>query len=640
MRATLSILLSLLFITGLGNDHSPHDLTVSRLFTSGAVLQRDKVVPIWGTASSGDVVTVFLNEEEYSTRVTSKGDWSLPLDPHPAGGPHTLMITTNTDTLIANNIVFGDVWIASGQSNMEWTVASSADAESEIDSANDSLLRHYKVPRSWSYSPVDTLSGGQWHLAYPDHVGAFTAVGYSFARELRAHTRIPIGILNSSWGGSRIEAWMDPSALEMDDAQVAQMLEEAHAREDSLIHFLTKFHGALANHDPGFESDLPIWASPDLDDSDWMEIPVPGSWEAGGLEGINGAVWYRTSFELDQIPSDAVLRLGYVDDQDLTWINGQLIGETDEFSIDRQYPISEGILRSGINQVTIRVRDLWGDGGLVGTDSKLAVQWPDGELNLEGLWKIRVGQFEIQPRGNPNQLPSLLYNAMVHPILDFPITGFIWYQGESNANDATAAAAYAHQFQSMILQWREQFNHQKAPFLFVSLASFRASDSHPRESNWAILRESQTAALHLPYTGQAITLDIGDADDIHPKNKQDVGYRLSLWARKLAYGEDLIYSGPIYRDHVIENGAIRIHFDHVGSGLSIRGDVGLGGFAISGADYNYVWANAMIDQESVLVSHPDIVSPKAVRYAWADNPSRANLVNSEGLPAASFRTDQ
>ncbi|MCY4170803.1 MAG: 9-O-acetylesterase [Bacteroidetes bacterium] len=640
MRTTFFLLLLLVLVLGLGNAPSSPSLTVNKLFTSGAVLQRDTVVPIWGTAPAGEPVTVFLDEKEYSTDTTPTGTWSISLDPHPAGGPHTLTITSGNEELVAHNIVFGDVWIASGQSNMEWSVEASADAASEIASANDSLLRHYNVPRSWSYSPVDTLSGGQWHSASPEHVASFTAVGYSFARELRTHQNIPIGIFNTTWGGSRIEAWMDTNALEIDPADVMDILEAAQTREDSLIKVLTETHGASIIDDAGFESDQPIWASAQLDDSDWMEIEVPGSWEAGGLEAVNGTVWYRHSFDLTEIPTNAVIHLGLVDDQDMTWINGALVGQTDEFLVDRQYPVEEGILSRGVNQITIRVRDLWGDGGLVGADSKLSLQWPEGELDLEGTWKIRVGQLEIEPEGSPNQLPTLLYNAMVHPILNFPITGFIWYQGEANANNSIEAIKYADQFQSMITQWRQQFSHEDAPFLFVSLASYQAADPHPQESDWALIRESQAAALNLPYTGQAITLDIGDANDIHPKNKQDVGYRLSLWARRLAYAEDIVYSGPVYRDHTINNGMIRIEFDYIGSGLTSRQNDALGGFAIAGNDGHYEWANAIIEGESVIVSHPDIINPVAVRYAWSNNPANANLINSEGLPAASFRTDR
>lgn len=637
MRSTLAFTLFLICLTGCGGPSGNEPLTVNKLFRAGAVLQRNTTVPVWGTATPSTTVTVSLDYAEQSVRAAGDGNWMVELEPRPAGGPHQLMVTTNTDTLIAENIVFGDVWIASGQSNMEWTVANSADAENEIASADDTLLRHYKVPLTWSYDPEDTLAGGEWHHANPEHVAAFTAVGYSFARELRAAADIPIGILNTSWGGSRIEAWMDPTALELNETQIAQILDAPRARADSLMQVYTEEHGASADTDPGFDGEEPIWADPELDASDWMEIAVPGTWEAGGLEGLNGIAWYRTTFELESVPADAVLRLGNVDDRDMTWINGQLVGETGRYMIERAYTVPEGVLSVGTNQLTVRVHDTGGNGGIVVGDYPLALQWSGGEVQLEGMWKIRVGQFQINPGGNPNQQPTLLYNAMIHPIIDYPVTGFIWYQGESNANDPENATAYAGQFQSMILRWRELWDNAAAPFLFVSLASFRAAQEEPGESNWAIIRESQAAALELPKVGQAITLDVGEADDIHPRNKQDVGYRLALWARNLVYGDELVYSGPIYRDHLIEDGKIYITFDHTGGGLVSR-DGPLGGFAISGPDEVFVWAEAQIQGDSVVVSHPDIPNPVAVRYAWADNPDTANLTNVEGLPAAPFRT--
>lgn len=637
MRSTLAFTLFLVCLAGYGGPSSNEPLTVSKLFRTGAVLQRNTTVPVWGTAASSTTVTVSLDYAEQSVRAAGDGTWMVELEPRPAGGPHQLMVTTNTDTLIAENIMFGDVWIASGQSNMEWTVANSADAENEIASADDTLLRHYKVPRTWSYDPEDTLAGGEWHHSNPEHVAAFTAVGYSFARELRAAADIPIGILNTSWGGSRVEAWMDPTALELDETQIAQLLDAPRARADSLMQVYTEEHGASADTDPGFDGDEPIWADPELDASDWMEIAVPGTWEAGGLEGLNGIAWYRTTFELESVPAEAELRLGTVDDRDMTWINGQLVGETGRYLVERAYTIPEGVLIAGTNQLTVRVHDTGGNGGIVVGDYPLALQWSGGEVQLEGMWKIRVGQFQINPGGSPNQQPTLLYNAMIHPIISYPVTGFIWYQGESNATDPETATAYAGQFQSMILRWRELWDNAAAPFLFVSLASFLPAQEEPGESNWAILRESQAAALELPKVGQAITLDVGEADDIHPRNKQDVGYRLALWARNLVYGDELVYSGPIYRDHLIEDGKIYITFDHTGGGLVSR-DGPLGGFAISGPDEVYVWAEAQIQGDSVVVSHPDIPNPVAVRYAWADNPDTANLINVEGLPAAPFRT--
>ena len=634
MRIFFAILLTFL----MDSEVLSQPFTVNKLFRTGAVLQRDAPIPVWGTSAPDALVTISLDQNQLFVRTDPEGKWRVFLEPHPAGGPHQLTVATETDTLTAEDIMFGDIWIASGQSNMEWSVTNSANAEQEIASADDPLLRHYKVPRSWSYTPEDTLAGGQWHAADPEHVGDFTAVGYSFARELRASADIPIGILNTSWGGSRIEAWMDPAALGMDDAQISQLWEAPRARADSLAQIFTEEHGASADSDAGLEAEMPIWAAPALDDTEWMEIEVPGTWEAGGLEGLNGVGWYRTRFELDSVPANAVLHLGIVDDQDMTWINGHLVGQTDQYQIQREYAVDEDILQPGINQLTVRVRDLWGNGGLVAGDARPALRWADGEIDLEGTWKIRVGQFQINPDGTPNQQPVLLYNAMIHPILRFPITGFIWYQGESNANDPETATTYADQFQSMITRWRTLWNQEDAPFLFVSLASFRAAQETPGESNWAILRESQAAAMELPNVGQAITLDIGEADDIHPGNKQDVGVRLALWARNLIYGDQIVHSGPIYRNHTIENGTVVISFDHVGSGLTVSGKDPLGGFAIAGSDGTFLWAEAQIQGDTVVVSHPNVQNPTSVRYAWADNPATANLINAEGLPAAPFRT--
>ena len=365
MRLSLISVCLLISLGGCSSRNANPPFTVSKLFRTGAVLQRDAAVPVQGTAPAGTMVTLSLDQDTQSVRADKDGKWEIVLDPRPAGGPHQLAVITRTDTLIAEDILFGDVWIASGQSNMEWSVANSARAEQEIASANDPLLRHYKVPRIWSYIPEDTLAGGEWHAADPEHAGAFTAVGYSFARELRTHAGIPIGILNTSWGGSRIEAWMDPNALEMDDAEIFRLLEAPRAHTDSLTRVLTEEHGASADMDHGYEADVPVWADLDLDDSGWGEIAVPGAWEANGMEGLDGIAWYRTSFELDAVPEGAVLHLGTVDDRDKTWINGKLVGETDQYLVERAYGISKGILHAGVNQLTIRVHDTGGSGGLI-----------------------------------------------------------------------------------------------------------------------------------------------------------------------------------------------------------------------------------------------------------------------------------
>lgn len=639
MRSIFLFLVVALILAGCAGSQTDAPLTVSKLFSDGAVLQRSVPVPVWGTAQPASRIMVTLDDTAHRIRVSADGTWQATLDPHEAGGPHSMTVATDDDTLTIEDIWFGDVWVASGQSNMAWTVRQSADADNEIQSANDPLLRHFKVPLSWSYAPETTLAGGDWQSADADHVGSFSAVGYSFARDLRSALDIPIGIVNTSWGGSRIEAWMTSDELQALNTNAAQILDARKHRADSLHqHFIDAYHATDA-HDAGMPDSVALWADPDLDLSLWMDIPVPGTWESAGVTDLNGIVWYRTTFELSETDAEAnaTLHLGTIDDRDMTWINGHFIGATNGVRQLRTYEVPADVLSPGQNTLAVRVDDTGGQGGMVTAEGGLELQTQSTTIPLEGTWQLRVGQFVVDPGGGPNQQPTLLYNKMLHPILSYPVTGFIWYQGESNGGNPEDAAAYAPQFKSMITTWRTLFQNMDAPFLFVSLASFRAAPEEPGESNWAILRESQSAALELPNVGQAITLDIGEADDIHPRNKQDVGRRLALAARSIQYEEGLVYSGPIYRDHAVDGSRIVITFDHVGSGLAVSGSE-LSGFAVAGEDGMFVWANARIEDNTVIVSHPSIQTPTHVRYAWADNPDNANLINAEGLPAASFRT--
>ncbi len=637
---------SLLALIALGvsrGEQSGPDVpfTVSCLFSDGVIVQRNAIVPVWGTAPSGTSVAISFDGVLLEVEAGPGGTWRGALEPHPAGGPHTLTISAGDSRLEIQDVWFGDVWIASGQSNMEWVVADAADAENEIRSGNDPLIRHFKVPRSWSSEPQPTLAGGEWHPADSEHVGAFSAVGYYFARELREAVDVPIGIINSSWGGSRIEPWIDRETLNMDRDQLTEILDENRRQIETLEQRFRDQYGASSAEDPGLRDSVAVWADPDLDTTDWDDIVVPGNWEARGYPGLDGVAWYRTEVGLTSEQVDvgpATLHLDTIDDDDMTWINGTLVGKTWGWTIPRTYSVPAGILRPGRNTIAIRVQDGQGGGGIYGAEEELRLEAGSFKIPLSGSWKFRVGTFMLNHEGTANQLPTLLYNKMIFPMLQYPVKGFIWYQGESNAGSEEDALTYADLFKSMITSWRTAWDNESAPFLFVSLANFLAASDDPgAHSNWAVLRESQAAALSLHNVGQAITIDVGDAEDIHPRNKQDVGRRLALAARHLAYGEDLVYSGPVYRSHRVDGGRMVITFDHVGSGLVARGDQ-LKGFAIGGADGRFVWADARIDGSTVVVSSPSVRSPTAVRYAWADNPENANLYNKEGLPAAPFRT--
>lgn len=623
---------------------SEADLRPGLLFSDGMVLQRDAPVRIWGDAEPGVAVEVRFRGQSVSGETGADGRWNVELTATSAGGPFDMEISTDQETLQLRDILVGDVWVCSGQSNMEWAVADSMNASAEIDLASDAQIRHFKVPRSWAPEPMNRLAGGIWEPADPAHVGSFTAVGYFFARAIRPEIEVPIGLINTSWGGSRIEPWMSAAALEMDAEDVRQVLADEAQYEREVRASLAERVGGVPESDRGFVDGHPIWAAPDLDDSDWDQIPVPSAWEAAGYEGMDGVAWYRTTFQLTpgEVRHGARLGLGAIDDSDISWVNGTKVGRTeDAWNQARVYAVPAAVLRPGINVLAVRVEDPQGGGGIQGDPSLLFVETANRRISLAGFWRFAVGRFTVNLEDHKRQLPTLLYNHMVHPLLRFPVKGVLWYQGESNADSLDDALAYRQLFVDMIRDWRRSWGTDNLPFLWVQLASFLPAPTEPEESAWATVRESQNAALSLPMTAQVVTLDVGDALDVHPTNKQAVGHRLALAALAKAYGRDVEFSGPTYKTFEVTEGRVVITFDHVGSGLVGRdsGDGILRGFAVAGADREFVWADAQIEGDSVVVWSDRIPAPVAVRYGWASNPEGANLFNREGLPAAPFRTD-
>ena len=618
-------------------------LRVSRLFSDGAVIQRNVDVPVWGWAAPGSTVEVTFDDVSLIAEAESDSSWSVIIPAMPSGGKHILTVASGDQTITAEDILIGDVWVASGQSNMEWTVADSKNAEEEIASAADASIRHFEVPHSWAEAPAETLAGGEWHSATSENVGSFTAVGYFFARDLREHVQVPIGLLHTSWGGSRIEPWMSAEALGMDASDYEAIMAREREREEQLLADLrAKLGEPLPKEDRGMQDGRAVWADPSLDDASWLTISVPNRWEEVGYEGLDGVAWYRTSFDLSaaEASEDITLGLGMIDDGDITWVNGERVGSMEmAWNKPRIYEVPASALREGENIVAVRVEDTGGGGGITGDSDHLFVEIDGDRRPLAGDWKFKPGKVEVNLGSEKNQIPTLLYNKMIHPLLRFPITGVIWYQGESNAYPQQAYD-YRDQFKSMISDWRARWSAKDDPFpfLWVQLANYMAADAEPSESDWAMLRESQSAALELPKTAQAVAIDVGEADDIHPRNKQDVGRRLALAARHVAYGQDIVYSGPQYVGHQVIGDRVELVFAHVGGGLVAKeGD--LQGFAIAGEDGEFVWADAKIEGDRVVVSSDEVSNPTAVRYAWGNNPDRANLYNEEGLPASPFRTD-
>jgi sialate O-acetylesterase len=611
---------------------------VAEIYTDHMVIQRDTPVKVWGWASPGEQIQIQFGSKKYSAKTDNSGKWSIELDSQKAGGPYQMKISTYKEEQVISDILIGDVWLCSGQSNMEWTVEYSKNAKAEIQQATDDQIRHFKVYKTWSKTPEEHLKSSVWEVNHPENTADFTAVGYYFARDVRKSIDVPIGLINSSWSGSRIEPWMSASSLDgFVEGGIDNYLKNKELERNQA---LKKVEAELA---PLFKKEeFANTHSLDYDDRDWKNMRLPTLWEEAGYEDIDGVALIRKVIQLskEEAENDIALHLGMIDDSDWTYVNGELVGSMEgQYNVPREYTVSSANLREGENVIVIRIEDTGGGGGLYGKPAQLYYESVDGKTSLTGEWKFMLE--EVYPPGFfHNQLPILLYNKMIHPILDFPIKGVIWYQGESNASRADSYI-YRDLFAAMIKDWRAKWNSGDFPFLWVQLANFMNPDNDPSESSWAILRESQTATLRVPNTAQAVIIDIGEADDIHPKNKQDVGYRLSLAARKIAYNEDIVYSGPVYKSSQIEEKSIIISFDHIGSGLVSMDKYGyLKGFAIAGKDKKFCWAKAMIKGTQVKVWSKKVPNPAYVRYAWGINPDDANLYNMEGLPACPFRTDK
>ena len=632
-----------LLVTLLAAPPALAQLRLPYLLSDGAVLQRGEPIPVWGWADPGAAVVVRLGGARIETAAGADGRWRVEAPALGVGGPYALDVRSGTQHVRAEDLLVGDVWILSGQSNMEWPVERTVNADAVMDGAGDRRLRHFKVPRAHAEAAQVELPGGAWEPATPAHVGAFSAVGYEFARALREHVDVPIGLVNATWGGSRIEPWMSGDMLGLDADGVAATFQSVRdrnaAREAALRETLG---GSFPTDAPEpVDGETPPEAAPDLGDAEWTSIRVPARWESAGYDGLDGVAWYRTAFDLDAeaAAQGVTLSLGIIDDGNHTYVNGTLVGQGQGGSEPRVYRVPPEALRAGANTLAVRVSDAGGGGGMKGGEGLLFVETADGARQpLAGDWRFRVVEARFGGASEVNYVPMLLWNAMVAPLTDVPVTGVLWYQGESNASDSEP---YAGLFRALITGWRAEWGRPALPFFWVQLAGYRQPPDGPDDvGSWPALRAAQSAALALPRTAEALAIDVGAADDVHPRDKRPVGERLALAARALVYGEDgLTYSGPRYRSHTVDDGRVTVHFAHLGGGLSTRDGLPLGGFALRGADGTWHWADARIEADGVAVWSDEVVQPTAVRYAWADHPVDATLTNAEGLPAAPFSVD-
>jgi sialate O-acetylesterase len=635
-----SLLLSLLlwaFSLSSGAEVGLH-----RLISDGMVLQRNTEVPIRGRAAPGEAVTVSFREQTYDTTADKAGEWRIRLPEMAAGGPYTLTVSAGT-TVTVEDILIGDVWLASGQSNMELPMRRVKPRYPEaIESADHPRIRHFDVPDRFNFKKPETdLDGGHWATATPENVLDFSAIGYFFARALQREHDVPVGIINASLGGSPAQAWLSEQALKEFPDYYKQAL---RFRDDTLIERIqendeqriNEWHQTLDRKDPGKQGEDYPWAGDGVDTKDWARMTVPGYWSE---DKGNGVFWFRKAIELPEelAGQPARLNLGRIVDADTAFINGTAVGSTGYQYPPRWYEVPEGVLKTGANTIAVRVISERGRGGFV-PDKDYELKAGGRRFDLSGQWLYRksADMPRLEQQTFIRWKPMGLFNGMIAPLTHHPIKGVIWYQGESNTG---RPAEYHDLFSRLIADWRDQWDHENLPFLYVQLANFLDPAAEPGDNNWARLREAQLETLSVPHTGMAVTIDIGEWNDIHPLNKKDVAERLAAAARSIAYGEELVHSGPVYRSMKRKGDTIVLSFDHVDGGLTVNNGERLHEFTIAGPDRRFARARAEIRGNKVRVWHPDVKNPVAVRYAWADNPDRANLYNKAGFPASPFRTD-
>ncbi len=619
-------------------------LRLPQLIQDGMILQRNTPVKIWGWASIGEQVTLELNHHSFHTITGKDEKWQFTLPTQKADGPFEMKLTVSNQ-IILKDILFGDVWLCSGQSNMELPMRRVAVLYgNEIAKSANPLIRQFLVPVKWNFTnPQQDIKGGKWEEANPQNVLSFSAVGYFFARDINARYKVPVGIILCAAGGSSVEGWISEASLKAFPQQydIAKQLSDTTYMKNLLHSEQTaqwKWFNDLGKNDLGRKNTS--WTDQSTDVTSWQDYRLPSSFAEAGMDFKNGVVWFRKEIELpeDCEGKQALLELGRIVDSDSVFINGKFTGTTSYQYPPRRYTIAPGILKAGKNYVTIRVVSQSSNGSFIREKPyQLDV---DGKIfDLKGTWKYNIGA-KSGPSPSTTFFPGKplgLYNAMLSPIVSYTLKGMIWYQGESNAE---RAIEYQTALSTLIGEWRNLWGQGKLPFLFVQLPDFMETKTEPSEGGWATLRNQQLKTLSVPNTAMAVTIGLGEWNDIHPLRKKEVGQRLALAAEKLAYGnKKIVSSGPIYQSMKITGNKIELTFTNCGSGLTTNDGKELTYFAIAGADKKFSWAKAEVKGNKIIVWNETISAPAIVRYAWADNPNGANLFNMEGLPASPFTTE-
>lgn len=615
-----------------------NDLGLSPFVSDGMIIQRDAPFPIFAR----EKISVNFLGKTYSGEKQESGRWRVTLDPVQAGGPYAMEIVHNDITVNIKDIYAGDVWLCSGQSNMEMLMDRVRDNFSEEWLNTDfPLVRQFKVPQEWDFSsPREELTGGSWLCPSADTLTEFSAAAWFFAKELYKKHGVPIGLISTAWGGTPIESWMSRDALVSFPEKIAEGEQYADAalREKTLKDAaagIQEWEINLSHEDTGIAK---AWQNPQTDISGWDDISLPCDFSNAGLEKFCGVIWLAKNFEADEDfskSSDIKVWLGTIVDSDTAYINGTEIGNTAYRYPPRKYA-AKSLIKQGTNRIVIRVICNNGEGGFE-KDKPFRIFTENASIELSGKWKYKIGAkaaerpqeffFQRMPMGN--------FNAMIAPVFKYPLKGVIWYQGESNDPNARE---YGELFKNMIQDWRGKSGNEHLPFLFVQLPIFGVTSDNNENDSWAIIREGQAAALSLPATGMACALELGEWNDIHPMNKKDVGIRLFLAAEKLLFNSGNTSPGPMLCRHEKKAEKLFMFFENCGEGLSAVGNEGAYAAVIDG-DKTVRLPIKIESADSISIDLSSLSAPKKILYAWAINPRDRQLVNSEGLPAIPFKIE-
>ena len=639
-KISILILIAVVFLFPKNADAA---VKLPRLISNGMVLQRDVPLKIWGWADPSEKVKVEFLGKTYRAKADKRGNWKIELPAIAAGGPYTMTV----NELEVKDILMGDVWLCSGQSNMELMVYRVLDLfQKEIEQTNNTHIRYFKPTiRTDSQTPQNDFKEGTWLPSTQENIMNFSSLSYFFGDQLYQKYKVPIGLINNAIGGSSIESWVSEDFMKSnidrwnaakakaDSIRATRSAEKSEARFD--------FNAELAKNDPG----LGRWSKADVNTSDWSQISLPGYWSDKGVDMRMGSIWFYKEFDVpDSLVNkkDAVLRLGRIIESDSAFLNGTFVGTISYQYPPRIYKLPVGVLKPGKNKLMVRVICPGGKGGFV-EDKTYELRVGTQKIDLTGQWNYHIGANLKPPMvkgfaGGPGTRPSGLYNSLTSPIIGYRLKGTIWYQGESNTG--MPQNAYHGLFKDLISGWRTKLNQPDMPFIFAQIANLGVPNKQPVESGMANIREAQRLALEVAKTGMAVTADLGEWNDIHPLNKKEVARRLGMEAARVAYGDNSpVSSGPLYESMEVVDNSIVITFKSVGSGLF--SNCLLDGFQIAGSDGKFEWANAVVlSLNKVKVWSRKVTQPTVVRYGWDDNPAYANLKNKENLPASPFSTSK